>query len=133
MNLCILSIFQVSQTFASFSKETKALLSEVEKMLHIILVIPASNATAERSFSTLRRLKDWLRSSMLQKRSVFKKSAREKPLSKLSTFCRLNNCAILHTYVEEAESMKLEPIAREFVSKSDFRSSVFGRFLLSPM
>lgn len=61
---------QVSKTFAGLSNETKALLNEVEKMLHILLVIPASNATAERSFSTLRRLKDWLRSSMLQKRSV---------------------------------------------------------------
>ena len=33
------------------------LLGEVEKLAHLFLVIPGSSATAERSFSTTRRLK----------------------------------------------------------------------------
>ena len=36
--------------------------------MRLLLVVPASSAEAERSFSALRRLKTWLRSSMLQTR-----------------------------------------------------------------
>lgn len=37
---------------------------EVEKLVRLLLVSPASSAEAERSFSALRRLKTWLRSTM---------------------------------------------------------------------
>ena len=36
---------------------------EVIKLVKLILVMPATNATSERSFSALRRLKTWLRST----------------------------------------------------------------------
>lgn len=36
----------------------------IEKLLRILASLPVSAATAERSFSTLRRLKTWLRSNM---------------------------------------------------------------------
>jgi hypothetical protein len=42
--------------------------SEVKKLVHLLLVSPASSAEAERSFSALRRLKTWLRSTMIQQR-----------------------------------------------------------------
>jgi len=38
------------------------------KLLQIAITIPVSSATCERSFSTMRRIKNWLRSSMLQQR-----------------------------------------------------------------
>ncbi|XP_060872929.1 zinc finger MYM-type protein 1-like isoform X1 [Metopolophium dirhodum] len=38
------------------------------KLLQIAITIPVSSATCERSFSTMRRTKNWLRSSMLQQR-----------------------------------------------------------------
>ena len=44
------------------------LFSEVEKLIRIYLTIPMSNATAEKSFSALKRLKTYLRATMGQKR-----------------------------------------------------------------
>ena len=42
--------------------------SEVVKVVNLILVMPATIAVSERSFSALRRLKTWLRTTMLQAR-----------------------------------------------------------------
>ena len=41
---------------------------EFSKVVHILAVIPATSCSAERSFSTSRRLKTYLRSTMGQKR-----------------------------------------------------------------
>ncbi|CAI6352180.1 unnamed protein product [Macrosiphum euphorbiae] len=38
------------------------------KLMQVALTVPVSSATCERSFSSMRRLKNWLRSSMLQQR-----------------------------------------------------------------
>ena len=38
--------------------------SEVVKVVQLILVMPATNAVSERSFSTMRRIKSYLRSTM---------------------------------------------------------------------
>lgn len=38
------------------------------KLLKVALTIPVSSATCERSFSAMRRIKNWLRSSMIQER-----------------------------------------------------------------
>jgi len=51
-------------------KENLGLFTEVVKLVHLLLVCPASVATAERSFSDLRRLKTWLRSSISQSCTV---------------------------------------------------------------
>ena len=42
----------------------------IKSMLHILATLPASVASAERSFSTLRRLKTWIRSRMGEERLV---------------------------------------------------------------
>ena len=42
---------------------------EVHRLLHIYLTIPLTSATAERTFSALRQLKSYLRSTMTQKTS----------------------------------------------------------------
>ena len=41
---------------------------EVIPVMKLILVMPATNATSERSFSAMRRLKSYLRSTMTQER-----------------------------------------------------------------
>lgn len=41
------------------------------KLLQVALSIPISSATCERSFSSMRRIKNWLRSSMTQDRFTF--------------------------------------------------------------
>jgi len=46
----------------------KATFPNVFKLLQVALTIPVSSATCERSFSSMRRLKNWLRASMEQQR-----------------------------------------------------------------
>lgn len=41
---------------------------ELTKLVSLILIIPTTNACAERSFSTLKRIKTYLRNSLSQKR-----------------------------------------------------------------
>ena len=63
-----MSIFDVKDYFTSLSQDQQSLLSEVKKVLQLVLVMPATNATSERSFSALRRVKTYLRTKMSQKR-----------------------------------------------------------------
>ena len=45
-------------------------LIEVCNLLQLLVVMPATNAVSERSFSALRRVKNYLRSSMTQERPL---------------------------------------------------------------
>ena len=65
-----------------------------------------TSATTERTFSTLRRLKNYLRSTMSQK--------------------RLNHVVVLHTHKERIDELDLLATAREFVSANDRRRAYFG-------
>jgi hypothetical protein len=49
-------------------RKGRELLSEIVKILHLILVMPDINATSKRSFSVDRRMKTCLRSTMNQSR-----------------------------------------------------------------
>ena len=42
----------------------------VHKLLTILMTLPVSSASAERSFSVVRRLKTWLRTNMSQDRII---------------------------------------------------------------
>ena len=65
-----LQMFQLDNNFTTtreapdflskLSPECRQMLSQVKVLVRLLLVIPASSAEAERSFSTLRRLKTWL-------------------------------------------------------------------------
>ena len=83
-------------------------LSEVVTMMKLILVAPATNATSERSFSTLRRLKTYLRSTMSQE--------------------RLNHCAILTIMKEECDGLDLNNVGKDFAEGHQHRMDVFGKF-----
>ena len=71
------------------------------------LVMPASNAMSERSFSTLRRVKTYLRSTMRQD--------------------RLNYLMILHVHKERTDALDLKEVANECGSEHRYR--IFGKFL----
>ena len=71
------------------------------------IVLPSSACEAERSFSTLRRLKTYLRSTA-------------------QTQQRLNNLAILNTHREHAEALDLAEAVNGFVSRSQTRRNKFG-------
>ena len=80
---------------------SKTMLSEVFKLLRIFLTIPVTTATAERIFSTLRRLKNYLRSTMGQQ--------------------RLNNMMLLHIHKDLIDDINNIKIAQEFVNANERR------------
>ena len=83
-----------------------SIYSEVGKLIALLLVIPASSATAERSFSSLRRLKTYLRSTMGQE--------------------RLNNLLVLNIHQDLTDNLDLKKVASDFASLNDYRRTVFG-------
>lgn len=46
----------------------KYIYPNLYKLLQVAISIPISSATCERSFSSMRRIKNWIRTSMLQDR-----------------------------------------------------------------
>ena len=85
-------------------KFPKTMLSEIDKVLKLYL----TSATAERCFSSLRRLKSYLRSTMTQK--------------------RLNQLMLLYAHNERLDQLQLQDIAKKFIQKNSRRTSYFGTF-----
>ena len=83
------------------------LMSEVVTILKLIMVLSSTNAVTERSFSALKRLKTYLRSTMKQD--------------------RLNHLLLLHVHKDRTDSLSLTHVTEQFVSSSEHRLSVFGR------
>ena len=64
----MITIFDIKEYILALSTNQQSLLSEVRLLLKLILVLPATNATSELSFSALRRVKSYLRNTMGQER-----------------------------------------------------------------
>ena len=62
------SIKDILKYLRNISSAQRALLSEICVIAELILVMPPTNAISERSFSALRRVKIYLRSTMKQTR-----------------------------------------------------------------
>ena len=92
----------------TLSSGMKSLISEVIRVVKLILVSAATNATSERSFSALRRVKSYLQSTMKQQ--------------------RLNDIVMLHVHKDCTEKLNLVEIANDFVGYSETRLSNFGTF-----
>jgi hypothetical protein len=90
----------------SLSQAQKALMSEVCKIASLVLVMPASNALSERSFSALRRVKSFLRTTMSQ--------------------ARLNSIMTLHVHKSLTDNLSLLEVANEFVRESRHKQTLFG-------
>ena len=78
------------------------------KILKLVLVMPATNATSERSFSALQRVKTYLRGTMTQD--------------------RLKNLLLIHTHKERADSLDLKEMVGDFTSNCEHRLRIFGTF-----
>lgn len=104
----IKNIFDIKNYLQQLGVAEKVLLGEIITIMKLILVMPATNATSERSFSAMRRVKTYLRSTMHQ--------------------MRLNHLMILHIHKDKTDQLFLPDIANDFISKSERRSQVFGKF-----
>ncbi len=103
------NIFDIKKYFFSLTSAQKELLSQVCTVLKLVLIMPATNSTSERSFSALRRLKTYLRNTMSQE--------------------RLNNLMILHIHKNITDTLDMKSICNEFVGDSEHRSRIFGTFI----
>ena len=79
--------------------EMRAMFPCVEALIRLLLVYPASSASAERSFSSWRRLKTDLRSTCGQR--------------------RLNNLAICHVHKDIVDEVDVNELMQEFILRRD--------------
>ena len=107
-----ITLQDIKKYLKNFNKAELTIYSEVVTLLKLILVSPAANATSERTFSAMRRLKTYLRSTMGQ--------------------ARLNSLMMLHVHKEKTDSLSLINIANLFVN-SEYRKSAFGTFTPNDM
>jgi hypothetical protein len=105
------SLSEAAGLLRMMSMEMRSLFPEVEKLIKLLLVCPAATAEAERSFSALRRLKTWLRNTMLQD--------------------RLNHVAVCHVHQEKLDELNIMPLMRDFIARGrpDIRGLTFGHFI----
>jgi hAT family C-terminal dimerisation region len=62
------SISGAVEVIQAMSGDVRRLFQQVERLVRLMLICPVSSCKAERSFSSLRRLKTWLHTSMTQSR-----------------------------------------------------------------
>ena len=105
---CELSIHFIVSILSDLSVAQRGAFSEVFTVMKLLLVMPATNATSERSFSALRRVKTYLRSSMGQ--------------------MRLNNLMVLHVHKDLTDGLDLNEVGNEFVGNKEVRMRLFGKF-----
>ena len=86
----------------------RSLLRYVVRLTQLLLVLPATSAAAERSFSALKRLKTYLRATMSQS--------------------RLNYIMILHCHQERLDRMDMKETAQDFITANEKRVKFFGNF-----
>ena len=86
----------------------KRLPAHLVTLFILYRVMSDTSATAERSFSTLRRVETYLRTTMTQK--------------------WLKSVLLLHAHKDYAENFDLRTVATKFISLNDNRKHVFGVF-----
>ena len=92
--------------FKDSSAVGQRMLCEVECLLRIYLTIPVTTAMAEGTFSVLRRLKSYLRGTMVRK-------------------C-LNNPLLLHVYKDRTDRLDLREVGQQFVGANKRQKNFFG-------
>ena len=96
-----LSCLQDVRDLLQFDSNAKSMLTEVKTLVKLLLTAPLTSCTAERSFSVLRRLKSWLRSSMTQQ--------------------RLNSIETCAAYPDEVRSLSVARIVDRFIPSKPVR------------
>ena len=99
----------VSDIVTFFQKCTSGqleLISEVMKLVILLLVMPTTNAASERSFSAMRLIKTYLRSTMYQQ--------------------HLNHLMLMHIHKDQTDALNLVDVANDFIAGSNHRKDVFG-------
>ena len=80
----------------------------IHTLMKLYLTVPLSNASAERSFSALRRIKSYLRNRLTQE--------------------HLNHYMMLNVHKQLTDVIDLNDVAKTFVSSNERRLNFFGKF-----
>ena len=102
------SIHDIFVMVRNMSKAKRVIISEVVTLLKLLIVVPATNAESERGFSTMRRLKNYLRSTMGDN--------------------RLDNLMVLCIHKESLGQIDMVKVFNEFVAKKITKRRLFGVF-----
>ena len=102
------TLVQIRDYFIHLSPAVRSSMSEIATLFKILMVMPATNAVSKRSASALRRVKTYLRTISIQK--------------------RLNNLMTLHIHKNYTDALSLEFCINDFVTGSEHRLTLFGRF-----
>ena len=94
--------------FQSLGNARKLLLSEICTLGKLMLVMPATNTVSERSFSALKRVKTYLRSTTGEG--------------------RLNHPMLLHVHKKLADGIDMVEVTNLFVGAKQRRKQLFGKF-----
>ena len=100
---------QLSEMIPLFKKLgtiKRMLVAEVIKLVKLILVMPATNDVSGRSFSSLKRIKNYVHS--------------------VATNNRLNHLLILHIHKLLTDGFDVTKVADEFIEKKEGKKSKFG-------
>jgi len=98
----------IVDSLKSLTPEMLTVFPTLNIYLKHLLVVPCSSAGAERSFSWLRRIKSYLRSTMGQ--------------------ARLNYCALINCYANDlVDELNLNVVMQEFITMNN-REATFGKF-----
>ena len=101
------TLSDVIEFFTAKNTIQQDFISQVCKLLRLLLVMPATNATSERSF-TLRRIKIYLRSTMTQ--------------------ARLNHIMIMNIHKHLTDELDIVYMANLFIAEHPHRQEIFGSF-----
>ena len=102
------SIINVFSYMQGLSATKLALMSKVVKVVELLLAVPATNVTSERSFSILCLINQYLRSTM--------------------TEAQLNHLMICSIYKERMDTLDLRKVANYFITYHNNRMDMFGLF-----
>ena len=92
------TVGEAAAVLCGLSKECRALFNQVKVLVQLLLLVPASSATAGRCFSTLRRIKTWLRSTVSQ--------------------AMLNHVCLLNIHSDILDILDLNAVAADFIAKT---------------
>ena len=97
----LMKVMHILRNFVS-----KEAISQVLILAKLLLVAPATNATSERTFSTLRRIKTYLRSTMSDN--------------------GLNHNMVIHIHGQDDKKIDINAGMKEFIQKNNRRKYIFG-------
>ena len=92
----------------SLDSSRRKLLSEISTLGKLLLVMPAANAVSERSFTSLKRMKTYLRST--------------------TGDSRLNHLTMLNVHKDRTDALTSADVANDFVGAKESREQLFGKF-----